>query len=381
MFASTRRLAGLRVLALLAGGLCAAALPGCIGRHPRGGRPAAQARPHAPRQEPVTVAAVGDLILGSAVKRQIAAHGAGYPFLQIIAELRGADLTVGNLEGPLTSATVPTAGKRPQDIRARRQFIFRAPTACAEGLADAGFDVVSVANNHAMDYRAAGLEETLRALAACGVAAVGAGRDLATARAPAILRRKGSRVAFLAYSAVIPPLAGAGAKTPGVSGARAWRRVPFTRQVALDIAKAKRRADFVIVLVHWGIERRVAPTSEQRRLGRAMVDAGAAAVIGHHPHVLQGIERRDGGIIAYSLGNFVHVARASTMESALLRLRLSPGQPVAAEIIPVTIESGQPRPAAGKPAQRILDRLQRLSRGLGTPLVVRGGAAQVAGGA
>jgi poly-gamma-glutamate synthesis protein (capsule biosynthesis protein) len=326
----------------------------------------------------VAVRAVGDLILGSAVKEEIAAHGADYPFARIASSLRRADLTVGNLEGPLTNAAIPTSGKRPQDVRAGLQFIFRAPPACADGLARAGFDIVTVANNHAADYREAGLDDTLQALAARGIAAVGAGRDLSAARAPAVLYRRGRRVAFLAYSDVIPPLAAATAERAGISPSR-QPGVPFERLAARDIARARRRADFVIVLVHWGVERSGRPTPEQRRIGRAMVDAGACAVIGHHPHVLQGIERRGNGIIAYSLGNFVHVAGAATMDSAVLTLTLAPGRPPGCDVTPVVIRQGQPQPARGEAARRILEHLAALSRALGTGMTVGPGGARVAG--
>ena len=328
---------------------------------------------------PVTVAAVGDLILGSAVKRHIAARGPGYPFAHIADRLRGADLTVGNLEGPLTDAVAPTAGKRPEDIRAGRQYIFRAPPACAEGLAGAGFDVLTLANNHAMDYREAGLRDTLQALRARGVAPVGAGLDLADARAPVVLHRRGRRVAFLAYSDVIPPLSSAGPRRAGISPARRAGGGPFERQAARDIAEARARADFVVVLVHWGIERRTTPTPDQRRVGRAMIAAGACAVIGHHPHVLQGIERYGDGIIAYSLGNFVHIAGGITMESALLTLELSPDRPAACEATPVIIRRGQPQPAAGEAGKRILARLAALSGGLETRMVLEEGVGRIGG--
>jgi poly-gamma-glutamate synthesis protein (capsule biosynthesis protein) len=206
---------------------------------------------------------------------------------------------------------------------------------------------------------------------------VGAGRDWAGAHRAAVLRRNGQRVAFLGYSAVIPPLSVAGPRHAGIAPTRQPQAPPFEERAAGEIAAARRSADFVIVLIHWGIERHSTPTAEQRRIGRAMLDAGASAVIGHHPHVLQGIERRGGGVIAYSLGNFVHIAHSSTMESALLTLELRPDRSLECRVTPVVISRGQPRVAPGKAARRILARLQGLCRGLGTPLGVEDGVGRV----
>jgi poly-gamma-glutamate synthesis protein (capsule biosynthesis protein) len=293
------------------------------------GRPARTAvapePPAAPPPRTVRLVAVGDLMLGTSVKRVILEKGPREPFRRFRRFLAEADLAFGNLETPLSDRGAPTPGKSPQSLRDRTNFIFRAPPAAAEGLAWAGFDVVSVANNHTMDYGPVALADTLTSLEDAGVEAVGAGEHVQAAWAPVFLARGGQTFAFFAISDVLPRLSAAEPHRPGVAPARGAR---FLEAMPAAIEAARERADRVIVSVHWGQERYTGATPKQTRLGRRLIDWGADVVIGHHTHVLGPVERYRGGLIHYSLGNFIST-------------RTGPGGPVAWEV--TLPPSGEPR--------------------------------------
>jgi poly-gamma-glutamate synthesis protein (capsule biosynthesis protein) len=291
-------------------------------------------------------------MLARSLGRALSANPADSPFAAVRELLRGADLAVGNLE-----CAIGTAGE-PQP----KAYTFRAPPAAAPALADAGFDLLSLANNHTLDYGAPTLSETIQLLDAQGLLHAGAGANAAAARRPVIAEAGGLRLAFLAYANVPVERGGfvtagwtAGADTPGL----AWA-VP--EQITADVAAAGPQADHVIVLLHSGYEGSEQPNDTQRASAHAAIDAGATLVIGAHPHVLQGIERYKGGLIAYSLGNFVFDGfDGAGAESAILTLTLTRAGIDGYRWTPVVLRAGRPQPAEGAQAEAILARLARLS--------------------
>jgi len=139
-----------------------------------------------------------------------------------------------------------------------------------------------------------------------------------------------------------------------------------------DIARARRESDFVIVSVHWGEQLARYPNQTQQRLGRLFVQWGADAVIGHHPHVLQGIEARQGKVIAYSLGDFVNLS--SRRETAILQIAIDrPHRIDSANLIPLELRLGQPRQADGKTWRQIVRQMRVLSAPWGTRIDEFGG--------
>ncbi len=247
-----------------------------------------------PGARSVTITAVGDVCLARQVVDRMEADGADYPFA-LVAPLLEGDILAGNFEGALTERGEPWP----------KSFNFRTPPRFAGGLARAGFDVLSLANNHAMDYGANGLLDTVAALDAAGIAWVGAGDGIPRAYAPVIIERNGLRVAFLAW--VATPDEGSGFSisewfaqegTPGVA-------YPSDQAIADTVRAARAQADFVVVMPHAGTEYRAAPDATQRRIAGAALAAGADAVIGAHAHVPQPVEQRGGQLIAWGLGNFV----------------------------------------------------------------------------
>lgn len=232
--------------------------------------------------------------------------------------LAGADYRVANEEFPFSER-----GSAAPD----KQFTFRLPPDRVEIFQRMGWNLVTLANNHSLDYGTEALLDTLRTLDKAGIAHMGAGRNLAEAAAPVYVELGGQKLGFLAASRVIPLASwGAGEETPGLLTAYEPSRL------LREVRQAAASCDHLFVYLHWGVERKDKPEPYQTELGRALIDAGADAVIGAHPHVLQGIELYKGKPIVYSLGNFVFgssipktMLLGLELDKASLRLRLYPG--------------------------------------------------------
>lgn len=318
-----------------------------------------------PRAE-LSIIAVGDIMLGGTATPELVRFGYDYPFTRVRDLIRSGDITFGNLEGPLTS----------RGVAATKQYVFRSPPgAVAPALARAGFNVVSLANNHLMDYGIEGLRDTTGALTQAGIHFAGAGENLAAARRPAIIRVGDQNVAILAYSLTFPEEFWADAGRAGTAFGHEY-------QVRADVAAAKREADAVLVSFHWGREGTDTPLDYQRKLGHAAIEAGAAAVIGHHPHLLQGIERYRDGVIMYSLGNFVFGSYSpQAARSAIAKLVLRGGRVHAAALYPINVFNAevvfQPYVLTGGAADDVVAELRRISEPLGTIIENRNGVAVV----
>jgi poly-gamma-glutamate capsule biosynthesis protein CapA/YwtB (metallophosphatase superfamily) len=275
----------------------------------------------------VKLAAAGDIQLGRGMREIISQRGGDYPFHATAGILRRADITFGNLECALSRDATPLP----------KRFSFKADPARAGDLATAGFDVLSLANNHSLDCGRGALAETLAALRQNHISPVGAGADAKAAEAPVILERNDIKIAFLARSMV--PTEGIIYREDAPTGAS------FDAEEILGaIRAARKQADIVIVSLHWGIEYARQPQEEQRRLAHQMIDAGASLIIGHHPHTPQPLEWYRGGVIAYSLGNFVFDAsRDRARAGAILECTLTRRGVASAQLRPILIFQGQPR--------------------------------------
>ena len=345
-----------------AGGGAATATSGAAGSNPvsAAGSPA----PAASSAPSVSVVSGGDTMGDRGVKAFIAAHGADAVFAGIAPVLRSADAAWVNLESPLTNIDDPYPGK---DVH------FRGDPRLAAGLANAGIDVVNMANNHAVDQGQAGLLDSIRRVEAAGVQVVGVGKDSAAARQPAIVHASnGATIGFLGWTDIIWPGFQAGAG-PGVATAH-----PDMSLVEQAIRRLKHRVDYVVVCFHWGVEYTDTPIAEQVDEAHAAIDAGADLVIGHHPHVLQGAQIYKGHFIVYSLGDLVfdHYDLA-TGQTVLVHAVLSP-HGVKVTLIPVYVSlNGIPAIVTGAPGRAILLHMQRLSAALGTRLTISGDRAYV----
>ena len=258
--------------------------------------------------EELTICAVGDILLDRDEPETMFAHTAPV--------LRRADITFGQLEEVLTlkEESLPTT-RSPA----------RAHPNTAAALKSVGFDILSFGSNHALDYGIAGLLDTLESVKNGGIPLIGAGKNIAEARKPAIIEKKGTRVGFLSYNTIVPKGYDALPNKPGCAPLRAWtsyqpiedfqpgtpcRILTFAKQEDLEAMKADIRelrplVDVLIVSMHWGLHHVPATLAMyQFEMGHAAIDAGADLILGHHAHILKPIEVYKGKVIFYSLGNF-----------------------------------------------------------------------------
>lgn len=270
--------------------------------------------------ENINLLFVGDIMLSRAVGDIMEKTGNWkFPFLETADFLSGADLTFGNLEGPISS----------RGTNVGSVYSFRADPKVVEGLAYAGFDVLSLANNHIWDYGSDALIDTIQLLKSVGISPVGGRLNYERAYMPVIKEVVDTKIAYLAYTNLIPPTLGYGAPA-----------VAFLDQevVVSDVRAAKAQADIVVVSLHWGNEYETSANDYQITVGHALIDVGASLVVGHHPHIVQEIEKYNGGFIAYSLGNFVFDQNFSkeTMEGIILQATVRKNK--IAEVKPVKIK-------------------------------------------
>ena len=310
-----------------------------------------------------TFIAVGDVMLTRGVGKQIRKNGPVFPFQPTAKTLREADLTFANLETQISTLGKPMPNK---------EVHFRATPQSVRGLIHAGIDVVSLANNHSMDFGADALFETMDILAHHGIAPVGAGMNETSARRSANFVRGGVKISVLAYSWNFYITVEAAVDKPGVAVVQR-DKTPEKLEVAAiqhrkmtqEIKRAKTWADVVIVSFHWGWEYTDHPTETDRKTARLAVDAGANLVVGHHPHVIQGVERYRGQLICYSLGNFVFDQwRTRTRQGLMFRCHFDGnGKISSAELLPIIIDPQEfrPRIASGDVAKPILKAVQQLS--------------------
>ncbi len=306
-----------------------------------------------------TLTLVGDVMLGRRVGRAIA-DDPRTVFRPLAGRLSRADVTVGNLESTLSTAGQPTQGGDS----------FGASPRVVRGLRSAGFDAVSLANNHVGDYGDRALRQTLSRLEAADLPYVGAGRNLAEARRPVVLTRDGVRIGLIATDSI--------GETPAATGRRAGtnrlnmppRTGPLNRQalarISADIRSLKRSVDVVVVVPHWGTQYTHRPEASQRTVARAFAEAGADLVIGGHPHWVQGWERVGSSTVVHSLGNFIFDMdfQTKTREGIFVEITLWGGEVKAVEPVPYVIDDRfTPRLARGERAQGILDDVWSTGRG------------------
>ncbi len=276
-------------------------------------------------QSELTVVAVGDILLSRHVGKKIDLVGdPTLPFKNVSPWLVGADIAFGNLESPIAAGDVPL----------RRGVVFRCLTRYVPGLVSAGFDVLSTANNHALDQGSDSLEFTLDCLEAHGIIAVGTRKKEDQCSFGRLIEKKGVVVGFLAYSYA--------AYNDGGAREDAQVATLHDRERVLDeISGLKHKADVVFVSLHAGAEYRRKPEVQKMVFARAAIDAGADAIIGHHPHWIQPVEIYRGKPIFYSLGNFVFDQGDSveTSQGLMVEFRIRNKKLAGSRILPVALES------------------------------------------
>jgi len=298
----------------------------------------------------------------------------------------GADVVVANVDTVLSERGTPVP----------KWANLRGPREIADDLRAMGIDVVAMANNHVMDFRSEGMLDTCRAYDEAGILHAGAGENGAAAAAPALMETRNGRVAVCSIACTLPPESAAGPNWPGISPVRVryafaidetllteqpgtvpevrtWLDESDVERACRDVAAARAIADVVLVVVHWGVPAPWRAPSHpmlqayQRTLGMALIDAGADAVLGNHPHELHGIESYRGRPIAYCLGNFwidtISAYPWMSRESIVLRLTFVDDGLSGVEVVPLRLDDdGAPQV---DPRARAVEMLNRHSREFG----------------
>lgn len=308
----------------------------------------------------ITINAVGDVMVANWATPILDSAGIDYPLKQVRLLLLDADVRVGNLEAPISDT----------GIKFEKTYTFKIPVRHSGVLVDGGFNVMTLANNHILDHGEMALFSTLRVLDSLRIGHIGAGKNIAQARVPFIVEKKGKKIGFLGYSLTFPEDFWAKENRPGTAFGHDF----YLKE---DIPKLRKMVDYVIVVFHWGVEKSVSLKDYQKEMGHMAIDLGADAVVGHHPHVLQGIELYKGHPIAFSLGNFCFGTWTDAVwDSAILKLFFSQGVFLKAEVLPILINNNkvqmQPRPLTGKDALKSLNWLSALCDSLKTKLVISG---------
>lgn len=300
----------------------------------------------------VKLSFAGDIIFSGKAGALLEQKGYDYSYSALDGMFKKDDLTVVNLETPITTRGVGAKNK---------QFVFKGPPKALDALKAAGVDAVNLANNHTLDQGEEGLLDTLKHLNERGIPHVGAGRNSQEAYAAQYFERNGIKIALLGVTRVMPVIEWkAEAGKPGLAS------VYDSAQALKAIAAAKQKADVVVVVVHWGRERMEQYDKTQQALGHSFIDAGADLVMGGHPHVLQGIEPYKGKWIAYSTGNFIFTRGSipATWETAVFQAECSKQGQCALKLKPMDAELAQPVPMNEADGQLLLHRIQSISSGL-----------------
>lgn len=275
-------------------------------------------------------------------------NGYDYPYKYVKSYLDKADLTIANLETPITTrGTAET-----------KEYVYRSSPLALPELKRAGVDLVNLANNHSMDYGQEGLLDTLGYLDDQQLLRVGAGRNAEEAYRPVIYEHNGIKIAFLGFSRVLPDTSWmATAQRPGLAST-------YTSKPALEaIAKARSEADLVVVIAHWGEERNPYPVKQQTDLAHEYIDNGADLIIASHPHVVQGFEQYKGKWIAYSLGNFIFTTNENpdTWESMILEASCSKDRSCNLNMVPILTKWAQPIRMTEDQGQKLFEKLTKNS--------------------
>ncbi len=310
-----------------------------------------------PPKDSISLSVVGDVMMDSVIGDYIRKYGVDYSWADVSSELSRSDLAIANLE---TSVSTRGSTLKPQG------YGFRSQPLTLKGLSNSGIDLVSLANNHSLDFGTDALFDTLDALDENGIAYTGAGRNRQVAEKLVILQRNGLNIGFLSYTSIIPHKSWIAQDTiPGIAPL-----VPDQYDRILQhIEASDAQCDILIVLLHWGIEHSDQVEPWQQQLAQKMIGHGADAIVGHHPHVLRGIAFYRNKPIIYSTGNFIFLKRDEKAgRSAIFTMELNREGFVRGNIQPIHIQYGKANllQKNNPLRQKIIDDIHKLSIPLGT---------------
>lgn len=308
------------------------------------------------------IAFVGDVMLGRLVNETLKTMPLDYPWGDTIPVLRESDLRIGNLECVISDWGAPW-GVTP------KVFHFRTDAKNIEALKIAGFNLVSIANNHSLDYECEGLFEMIKTLEAAGIHHAGAGANADAACSPAFIEAVGSIVGCVAFTDNEPAWEAVG-QNPGVCYVPIDESDGRARQLFELVRQTKKKAGIVIVSAHWGPNWGYQPLPEHIHFGRLLVENGADIVFGHSSHVFRAVEIYRGRPIFYSTGNFVDDFAVDEIErndeSFIFVVETEGTRITGARLYPTMIQHMQARLARPFDAFRIMGRMRRICERSGT---------------
>lgn len=303
--------------------------------------------------------AVGDIMMGRRIASNVEKLGGDFiPVLQDVAPvLSKADIVFGNVEAPFTDRTKGLAG-----IKEGGKYVLKNPVKSFDAFKMCGFNLVSLANNHILDYYKEGVLDTYRLFEENGIAHSGTGENLEKAREPAIIEKNGVKVGLLSYTDMAEIVYKGNPPISFIAGKDKFGVAPKKRDYIIeDIKKTKPSVDLLIISLHWGIEESFDIADYQIKMAHEFIDSGADIILGHHPHQFQGIELYKGKPIFYSLGNFVFDQNdPENQEGFIASLEYEENELKDLKLLPIrTINKSKVVLVKGDEAQQLLER-QRL---------------------
>ncbi|HHV98861.1 MAG TPA: CapA family protein [Clostridiaceae bacterium] len=321
------------------------------------------------KEEPLSIVAVGDIMLGRGVGSRIKKQSLSYThvFEKVADILKEGDIVFGNLEGPITDKTHSLTAYSKTNTNGK--FVLKGTTESFEALKYAGFNMLSLANNHILDYYQEGLFDTIDILKENGIAFSGAGSNLEEARKPAIIEKNGLKIGLLSYTDFADIVYAGNPRISFAAGENKAGVAPIKYEyIKEDIANIESEVDILMVSLHWGVEESFEILPSQVELAHDLIDSGADVILGHHPHQFQGMEVYKGKPIFYSLGNFIFDQNdPENQESFIVNMQFTGTKLTAISAAPVrTIDKIQVMPVSGDDAKQLLEREAKLSSKLGT---------------
>ena len=300
----------------------------------------------------------GDVMLDWGIVDIISEQGTDYPVRNIKDFLKGFDYRFCNLECPISDKG---------DVHPDKKYVFLGKPEHIELLHSAGINGVSLANNHACDYGKTGLLSTIDNLSKNGIAYAGAGKDKKAAHAPLQITVSNVKIAILAYADIAYEDSFATKDTPGVARAK-------IELIKEDIKQCKTSNDIIIISIHWGREYSEYPEPKDIKLAHDIIKSGADAIIGHHPHIFQGIEIYNGKPIFYSLGNFIFGStNENAMENIIVGISFKQNKLHSFSVYPINGNGNSKKPfqykiLTGEHAANTLNKLVKISTQMGTEI-------------
>lgn len=311
----------------------------------------------------ILLAFLGDIMLGRGVNELIPLREPEYFLGTTRPVLQSTDVVFGNLECAVTSHPEPWK-------KTFKVFHFRARPQAVNILKVAPIQVVSLANNHSLDFEEKGLLDTLKHLDHAGIKHAGAGKNLSEARAPVIVSVKGLKIGFIAATDNEPPFAAREGK-PGTNYLEIDTHPATLDHLREDIKRAQQGgAKFIILSLHWGPNMVQTPTPEFQEFAHKAIDMGVDVIHGHSAHLFQGVEFYKNGVILYNTGDFLDDYAVDPVLrndwSFIFRLKLEGSAIKNVQAIPIRLSYAQTNLAEGEESEEIMSRMDQLSKVFGT---------------